>query len=127
MVQGKAFKPTDADRDFVERSVMAGTPINDIAGCLNITDDTLRRRFRYEITTARAQLKGKAAKVISDHLDDGSLDAAKFVLARLSGWVERQAIDHSNTDGSLRPNLALTVEDIRKEMERRGIPVPPLD
>lgn len=90
--QGKLYKPTEADRLFVERAVMAGSLINDIASCLNITDDTLRKHYRYEIATARERLKGDAVRVLMDSLTDGSLDAAKYVLSRVAGWTEKQ--DH---------------------------------
>lgn len=94
--QGRMYTPTDADRLFVERSVMAGTLINEIADCLNITDDTLRKHFRYEITTARARLKGEAVRVLMDSLTDGSLDAAKYVLSRAAGWSERHELSGPN-------------------------------
>ena len=98
--RGKVYKPTDADRQFVERCICAGDmTINEIADCLNITDDTLRKHFRYEITVARAILKGRAVGVISDALTDSSLDAAKFVLARLAGWSERSQHEITGKDG----------------------------
>ena len=125
--QGKLYKPTDADRLFVERAVMAGTQINTIADCLNITDDTLRKHFRYEITTARERMKGDAVRVLMDSLTDGSLDAAKYVLSRVAGWTEKQAHDHTSSDGSMTPSKPMTEEELRKEMDRRGLPVPPLD
>lgn len=93
------YRPTEADRLFVERAVMAGSRINDIADCLNITDDTLRKHFRYEITTARERLKGDAIRVLMDSLTDGSLDAAKYVLSRVAGWVEKQAHEHTGPNG----------------------------
>jgi predicted transcriptional regulator len=94
--RGKLYEPTDADRQFVSRCIIAGDmSIESIAECLNITDDTLRKHFRYEIVTARAALKGKAVGVINDALTDGSVDAAKFVLARIAGWSEKQGVEHS--------------------------------
>ena len=63
MAQGKGYTPTDADRSFVERSVMAGSKIEVIAECLNIHDDTLRKHYRYEIVTGRERLKGSAVRV----------------------------------------------------------------
>jgi len=89
MAQGRAYQVSDADRTFVERAVMAGTPIEKIAECLNVHDDTLRKHFRYEIMTGRERLKGNAIRVLVDSLTDGSLDAAKFVLARVAGWTEK--------------------------------------
>ena len=97
--QGKLYKPTDADRDFVERSVMAGTQINIIADCLNITDDTLRKHYKYEIVTARERLKGSAVRVLMDSLTDGSLDAAKYVLSRVAGWTEKSVIEGPGENG----------------------------
>ena len=97
--QGKLYKPTDADRLFVERAVMAGTQINTIADCLNITDDTLRKHFRYEITTARERMKGDAVRVLMDSLTDGSLDAAKYVLSRVAGWTEKSVVEGPGENG----------------------------
>ena len=105
MAQGKLYEPSDADRLFVERSVMAGTQINVIADCLNITDDTLRKHFKYEITTARERLKGDAVRVLMDSLTDGSLDAAKYVLSRVAGWTEKSVIDNTSSDGTMTPQV----------------------
>ena len=101
MARGKLYMPSDTDRIFVERAVMAGTPIEKIAGCLNLHDDTLRKHFRYEIMTGRERLKGDAIRVLVDSLTDNSLDAAKFVLVRVAGWTEKQSVDHTSTDGSM--------------------------
>jgi len=103
MAQGKTYKPNDEDRLFVERAVKAGSRINDIADCLNITDDTLRKHFKYEIFTARERLKASAIGVLDDSLTDGSLDAAKYVLSRVAGWTEKTAHDHTSSDGSMTP------------------------
>jgi len=103
--QGATYKATEADRLFVERSVMAGSRINDIADCLKITDDTLRKHFRYEITTSRERLKGEAVRVLSDSLTDNSLDAAKFVLSRVAGWTEKQDHNHRSSDGTMTPRI----------------------
>ena len=99
MAQGKEYRPSDADRLFVERAVMAGTTVQNIAAALNIHDDTLRKHYRFEIVTARERLKGEAVRVLMDNLTDGSLDAAKYVLSRVAGWTERQAIEHTGADG----------------------------
>lgn len=97
--QGREYRPTDADRIFVERAVMAGSRIEDIASALNIHDDTLRKHYRYEIMTSRERLKGEAVRVLMDSLNDGSLDAAKFVLARQAGWTEKTQTELTGKDG----------------------------
>jgi hypothetical protein len=43
-------------------------------------------------------------RVLSDSLTDGSLDAAKFVLARVAGWRESSDHNHTSSDGSMSPN-----------------------
>ena len=106
MARGKLYMPSDTDRIFVERAVMAGTPIEKIAGCLNLHDDTLRKHFRYEIMTGRERLKGDAIRVLVDSLTDNSLDAAKFVLGRVAGWTEKSVVDNTSSDGSMSPNRA---------------------
>ena len=115
MAQGRAYKASDADRTFVERAVMAGTPIEKIAECLNLHDDTLRKHFRYEIMTGRERLKGDAMRVVVDSLTDNSLDAAKFVLGRVAGWTEKSAVDLSSSDRSMSPKPALDVSRLSPE------------
>jgi len=105
--QGATYKATEADRLFVERSVTAGSRINDIADCLKITDDTLRKHYRYEIMTARERLKGEAVRVLSDSLTDNSLDAAKFVLSRVAGWTEKTVVDNTSSDGTMTPPVTV--------------------
>ena len=113
--RGREYKPTEADRSFVHRAVQAGSRINDIAECLNITDDTLRKHFRYEIAMARQLLITKAVGVVDDALTDGSLDAAKYVLSRAAGWTEKQAFDHTSSDGTMTPKPALDVSKLSAE------------
>ena len=95
---------------------MAGTTIEKIAECLNVHDDTLRKHFRYEITTGRERLKGDAVRVMIDSLTDNSLDAAKFVLSRVGGWSEKQINEQTGDDApSITVNLtvAAPVKEIR--------------
>ena len=115
MAQGRAYMPSDTDRTFVERAVMAGTPIEKIAGCLNLHDDTLRKHFRYEIMTGRERLKGDAIRVVVDSLTDNSLDAAKFVLGRVAGWTEKSVVDNTSSDKSMSPKPPLDLSRLSPE------------
>jgi hypothetical protein len=101
--QGAIYKPTDPDRAFVERAVMAGTTIEKISECLNIHKDTLGKHYRYEIMTARESMKGEAVRVLMDSLTDNSLDAAKYVLSRVAGWTEKSVVDNTSSDGTMSP------------------------
>lgn len=115
--QGKVYKPSDEDREFVERAVMAGTTIETIAECLNIHDDTLRKYYRYEIVTARERLKGSAVRVVMDSLTDNSLDAAKYVLSRVAGWAEKTSHEHTGKDGgAIEANIGVP-DDLRAALD----------
>ena len=117
--RGRDYAPTDADRKFVERAVMAGSRIEDIASALNIHDDTLRKHFRFEIMTARERMKGEAVRVLMDSLTDGSLDAAKFVLARTAGWSEKIMQEHAGRDGGpIRAELGIDPRKLSTEALR---------
>ena len=107
--QGATYKPTEADRIFVERAVMAGTTIEKIAECLSVHDDTLRKHFRYEITTGRERIKGDAVRVLMDSLTDNSLDAAKFVLSRVGGWSEKQINEQTGANGDDAPSITVNL------------------
>ena len=115
MAQGRSYKVNEADRTFVERAVMAGTPIEKIAECLNLHDDTLRKHFRYEIMTGRERLKGDAIRVLADSLTDNSLDAAKFVLGRVAGWTEKSVVDNTSSDKSMSPKAPLDLSRLSPE------------
>ena len=107
--RGALYQPSEQDREFVLRAVMAGTDILKIAESLNLHDDTLRKHFRFEIVTGRERLKNEAVRVLMDSLTDGSLDAAKFVLTRVAGWSESSKVDHTSSDGSMTPPKIITL------------------
>ena len=109
--QGKEYKPNDRDRQFVERAIMAGATINKIAECLRMSDDTLRKYYKYEIAVARQNLVNKAVGVVDDSLTDGSLDAAKYVLSRVAGWTERQSVDHTTNGKDIPGTIILRAAD----------------
>ena len=117
MAQGKGYRPNDADRLFVERAVMAGTTVQNIAAALNIHDDTLRKHYRFEIVTARERLKGEAVRVLMDSLTDGSLDAAKYILSRVAGWTEKQAVKHTGPDGGPVQTITRVVVDPKRDAD----------
>jgi len=109
MRRGKAYSPTNEDREFVSRAVKAGATVERIAALLNIHDDTLRKYYRYELAISRQQLVNKAIGVIDNSLTDGSLDAAKYVMARVAGWTEKT--DVTSSDGSLSAGVSAAVMD----------------
>lgn len=109
------YVPREEDRVFVERAVMAGTPIIKIAAALRISKDTLRKHYLYEIITARERLKNEAVRVLDRHLKENSLEASKFVLSRVAGWNEKKAIDHTSSDGTMSPQLTNLLDEVVEE------------
>ena len=109
--QGKEYKPNEQDRTFVEQAIKAGATINKIAECLRMSDDTLRKYYKYEIAVGRQNLVNKAVGVLDDSLTDGSLDAAKYVLSRVAGWTERQAVDHTTNGKDMPGAITRTIVD----------------
>ena len=43
------------------------------------------------------------------------------------GYSDKVENDHTSSDGSMTPSKPMTEGELRKEMERRGLPIPPLD
>ena len=111
MAQGSEYSPTKADKLFVVNCVMAGRSFGNISGCLNICVNTFKKHFRYEIQVSLDTLCGNAAKCISEAVEAGNIDAAKFVLSRKSGWVENLKI---GGDGD-KPIQIKTVAEISAE------------
>lgn len=99
MKQGKKYTPTDEDREFVRRCIVSGMTVDETATAINLSDETLRKYYRFEIITGRAILNGNAVKVLEDALKDGSVDAAKFILSRRAGWTEKTSHEVSGKDG----------------------------
>ncbi len=108
------YKPTDADRDYVDRCVMAGIPIMKIAATMDICDKTLSKYFKFEIFTARARLQSKAIKVLVDALDGGNTEIAKIVLSRVAGWSEKSHTNLTSDDRSMTPKETGTTIDLSK-------------
>ena len=113
--QGKEYKPNDQDRTFVEQAIKAGATINKIAECLRMSDDTLRKYYKYEIAVGRQNLVNKAVGVLDDSLTDGSLDAAKYVLSRVAGWTERQAVDHTTNGKDMPQQITIQAADDKSD------------
>jgi hypothetical protein len=78
---------------------MAGLNQELIAETLNISAKTLRKHYRYELTTARNLLIAGATQCLSDALGNGNVDAAKFVLSRQAGWSEKTEHELTGKDG----------------------------
>ena len=59
-------------------------------------------------------------------MSDFNAPIAKMMLTK-HGYSDRVESDHTSSDGSMTPSKPMTEDELRKEMERRGLSVPPLD
>jgi len=75
-----------------------------IADCLNISVDTLERRFADKVRTARSIAKGKIAEVLFDEaINKRNMKAIEIICKRHLGYSERIKIDSTSSDGSMKP------------------------
>ena len=100
------YQPTDKDKSAVQTMAAYGIPQPDIAAVVGCDEKTLRKHFRQELDTAATQANARVAaalfkKATSDA--PSSVAAAIFWLKARAGWVDRQAVDHTSSDGSMTP------------------------
>jgi hypothetical protein len=94
-------QPTEKSRRFVIEAAAVGTPRQEIAACLDIHVETLSKYYGNDIMLSKVTLLNRAVRVLSDQLEAGSLDAAKYTLSRRGGWSEKT--DLTSSDGSMSP------------------------
>jgi hypothetical protein len=90
------FEPTDTQRALVENAVAFGLTQADIAEQLGIDAKTLRKHFRFELSSGKFKVDMAAGKTFIELLKSRDervrLEAAKYYTARRMGWKEREAI-----------------------------------
>lgn len=98
MAQGSKYKVTEEDKLFVCNCIMAGRSFEAISESMNICTNTLKKHFKFEIVTSLETLCGNAARCISEAVNAGNVDAAKFVLSRKAGWSEKHDVTHAGDE-----------------------------
>ena len=117
MAQGKAFKPSDEQRKIVRAMTAYGTPQEQIALVLDVTDKTLRKHFRAELDSGAPEANAQVAeslfnmaigraKVIKDGevIDEGvepKPAAAIFWMKSRAGWREVTEVEVSRKNNSV--------------------------
>ena len=81
----------------IERAVGLGMTQEQICYLTGISQPTLYKNYRQELTMGGAVLQSAVASTLAsialDPSDKRSVDAAKFILARKFGWTEKTEID----------------------------------
>ncbi len=103
-----------------------------IADYLEIPFRTFKAILARDETVYASYRKGKAkaiasvAKSVIKQAQAGNMAAAKLYLSTQAGWAEKTQVDHTSSDGSMSPRM-LNEEELKKEIERRGLPSALLD
>ena len=110
---GALHIPTDETRAQVFALSSFGVTQDGIGGFLGLSDDTLRKHYAEELARAaidrNAQVAGflftsaSGASIADGASYSDCLRAAMFWLKTRDGWTEKQALDHTSSDGSMTP------------------------
>ena len=90
------YVPTDAKRALVESASAFGITQAEIATQLKISEPTLRKHFRDELSSGKFKVDMTAGKTVAELMKSRDervrLDAAKYWTARRMGWKETSAV-----------------------------------
>jgi hypothetical protein len=95
--------PTEATRQTVQLHTMVGTNQTDIARVLDIDEKTLRKYYRDELDLAKSKANATIGGALFNKAKNGDTAAMIFWMKTQAKWAERHELDHSSTDGSMKP------------------------
>ena len=97
------YAPTDAERALVESAAAFGLTQAEIATQLKISEPTLRKHFREELSSGKFKVDITAGKNLVELMRDKDsrvrLDATKYWTARRMGWKETNINENVGKDG----------------------------
>jgi len=96
-------EPTEATRQTVQLHTMVGTNQTDIARVLDIDEKTLRKYYRDELDLAKSKANATIGGALFNKAKNGDTAAMIFWMKTQAKWAERHELDHSSTDGSMKP------------------------
>lgn len=85
----KAHEPTQTQRDTVKLHAMVGTPQEDIARVLGISDRTLRKYYRDELDLSLAKANATIGGALFNKAKSGDTAAQIFWLKTRAGFKEK--------------------------------------
>ena len=98
-------EPTKAMRDTVTLHAMVGTPQEDIARVLGISDRTLRKYYRDELDLALAKANATIGGSLFNKAKNGDTSAQMFWLKTRAGFKEKGEEKKEEKDQSITINL----------------------
>jgi hypothetical protein len=95
---------------------MSGAPIHIICEIIGIDDDTLRKHYKFEITTAKSIAIERIGKTVYQQALEGDSKAQALYLktqGASQGWIEKQVIETTTADDTKE------LKDKLKELEAK--------
>lgn len=127
----KPWEPTDEDVAKVRLYAGLGTTQEQVAALIGISVDTLTKNKRTAEAwrTGKTETIAKVAGTLVRKALSGDTVSAIFYLKTQGGWREKQQIDHTTSDGSMKPGLTfdpklLSSEALREIMAALNAPEP---
>jgi len=99
-----SYEPTAADRATVKNLIVCGYTQERIAKCLGtvgISRNTLRKHFRRELDSSKAEVDAFATSALIHGIRNGNTALLIFFMKTRCGWQETTAqrfVDHSGRD-----------------------------
>lgn len=119
MVMHNTHQPTDELRQRISDLVMSGAPIHIICEIIGISDETLRKYYNYELTTAKTIAIERIGKVVYHQALEGNEKSQALYLKTQGashGWVEKQIVE--NIGGEDTQALNEKVKELEKQHEK---------
>jgi len=91
----RRWQPTAKEREQVSTMVALGIPQTAVCAIMGVTDKTLNRACRYEITTGRAKANITIGEKLFQVAKRGNVAAMIFWLKTRAGWRETITIEQS--------------------------------
>lgn len=92
-------KVTDENRKLVRVLASVGTRHEDIATKLEISSDTLTRKYRKELDNGRIDANAAIAQTLFQQAKSGNTTAMIFWLKTRAGWKETNVSEITGADG----------------------------
>ena len=112
-------EPTEALRQRVCDLVMSGAPIHIICEIIGIDDDTLRKHYKFELTTAKTIAIERIGKTVYQQALEGDSKAQALYLktqGASQGWIEKQVVETVNSDDTA--ELKIKLKELEDKFQR---------
>jgi hypothetical protein len=114
------YEPTAADRATVRNLIVCGYTQEQIAKCLGtagISRNTLRKHFRRELDSAKAEVDAFATSALVNGIRNGNTALLIFYLKSRGGWQETTAQRFVDQSGRDRPFMLADADRLVREAD----------